>query len=93
MMNFWFDQSTTLNSLKSLNSLDDVFKFILNNIDAMKKDFEIKRLIIGISSLLMTPGLLDNGVQNYAQQLMHAILFLCERSINLKIKSIENDKE
>lgn len=67
MMNFWFDQSTTLNSLKSLNSLDDVFKFILNNIDAMKKDFEIKRLIIGISSLLMTPGLLDNGVQNYAQ--------------------------
>lgn len=67
MMNFWFDQSTTLNSLKSLNSLDDVFKFILNNIDAMKKDFEIKRLIIGISSLLMTPGLLDNGVQKYAQ--------------------------
>ena len=67
MMNFWFDQSTTLNSLKSLNSLDDVFKFILNNIYSKKKDFEIKRLIIGISSLLMTPGLLDNGVQKYAQ--------------------------
>lgn len=32
MMNIWYDQTVTLQSLRELNALDAVIKFILDNI-------------------------------------------------------------
>ena len=61
-MNFWFDQKTTLDSLRNHGMLEQVLNFIVNQYPLMTKDFEVKRLIIGISALLMTPGNIDNTI-------------------------------
>lgn len=59
MMNFFYDQGTTIMSLKQHQAFDDVFDFIFSNIGNMKKDFEIKRLVVGLATLLMTPNSCD----------------------------------
>ena len=77
MMNVWYDQGVTLQSLKELNALDSVLNFIIDNINAMTRDFEIKRLLIGLSSLLMSPGQIDEAVQKRSGDFMRAIFYLC----------------
>ena len=64
MMNMWYDQSTTIQSFSSCNQLDSVFNFILQNVTNMENDFEIKRLVIGLSTLTMSPesSNLENSV-------------------------------
>jgi hypothetical protein len=59
MMNLFYDQGTTIMSLKQHQAFDDVFDFIFSNIGNMKKDFEIKRLVVGLATLLMTPNSCD----------------------------------
>jgi hypothetical protein len=54
-MNFWYNQQTTIASWKSLGQLDTIFNFILANVTNMENDFEIKRLIIGLSTLALSP--------------------------------------
>ena len=54
-MNFWNNQQTTIASWKSLGQLDTIFNFILANVTNMENDFEIKRLIIGLSTLALSP--------------------------------------
>lgn len=53
MMNFWYDQCYTIQSFNSLGQLDKVFEFIISNISNMENDFEIKRMIIGLSTLTL----------------------------------------
>lgn len=53
MSNFWYDQHTTLASLKSSDNLDQVFGFIFQNLPNIKRDFEVKRLVIGLSCLVL----------------------------------------
>lgn len=38
----------------------------------------------------MTPGQIDEAIQNKSDDIMQAILFLCESSLNLKLKAIES---
>lgn len=85
-MNIWYDQTVTLQSLRELNALDAVIKFILDNIQAMTRDFEIKRLLIGLSSLLMTPGKIDEAVQQQSGPFMRAIAYLCQKSFEIRLK-------
>ena len=53
MSNMWYDQQTTLASLKQTENLDQVFNFIFANMKNISKDFEIKRLVIGLASLTL----------------------------------------
>jgi hypothetical protein len=55
MMNISYDQNASIQSLKAHQALDQVFDFILENIQGMEKDFEIKRLVIGLSALTLSP--------------------------------------
>ena len=101
MMNLWYNQSITIQSLSSLNQLDEVFNFIINNINNMNNDFEIKRLIIGLSTLALSANSheLDQRVQSRFQDFMKAILFLCQKSLQLrekkqkKIEEAQEDKD
>lgn len=54
MMNFAYNQGITLQSLDSVGALDATFNFIIANIPQMNKDFEIKRMIIGLSTLALS---------------------------------------
>lgn len=95
MMNFWFDQQTTIQSLASDNQLVAVFEFILSNIKYMENDFEIKRLIIGLSTLTMSPqsNQLDAIVQQNFEQFMKAILYLCQKSLEIREKKQKKVEE
>jgi len=65
MMNFWYDQPTTIQALQGRGALDNVFSFILSNVEGMDKDFEVKRLLIGLSTLALSVNSseLDPSVQ------------------------------
>ena len=90
MMNFWYDQSLTLQSLQATGSLDTVFAFILERAREMDKDFEIKRLIIGLSTLTLSPqsSQVDPVVQHRFPEFMQAILVLCRRSLEIREKKM-----
>jgi hypothetical protein len=79
MMNLSYDQTTTISSLASMGQIDIVFDFILNNITNMENDFEIKRLIIGLTTLTMKneSAQIDQSIQNRFKNFMEAILYLC----------------
>ena len=48
----------------------------------VKQDFEIKRFVIGLSSLIQKdPSELPQSVQANQQNIMKALVFLCQRSI------------
>jgi hypothetical protein len=55
----------------------------------MNKDFEIKRLIIGLSALTLNESSLnlDQAVTAKFPQCMKAIVFLCLRSIQVRQKN------
>lgn len=57
----------------------------------MDKDFEIKRLVMGLTTLTLSPGSanLDQSVQNRFQGFMKAILYLCRKSLELRQKQQE----
>lgn len=57
----------------------------------MDKDFEIKRLVIGLSTLTLSPGSanLDATVQSRFQGFMKAIVYLCRKSLELRQKQQE----
>jgi hypothetical protein len=95
MMNFWFDQATTMSSFLTLGELEKVFNFILSNVENMENDFEIKRVIIGLSSLTLSPSssLLDQAVQTRFNDFIHAILFLCQKSLQLRERKNKRAEE
>ena len=87
-MNFWYNQTVTIQSLQKLQQLDNVFNFILQNVTNMENDFEIKRIIIGLSTITLSPesSQLDAVVQQRFSDFMHAIVFLCQKSLQIREK-------
>ena len=57
MMNLWYEQSTTIQSLKEHGAFEKVLGYIFENLTAMDKDFEVKRLVLGLSSLICDPNI------------------------------------
>ena len=95
MMNFWYDQATTIASLDNHGHLDDVFNFILTNIPQINKDFEVKRVIIGFGALTLSPTStqLPKQVQDRFGDFINAIMVLCQRSIELRQKKLQKIKD
>lgn len=87
MSNFWYDQPTTLNSLKASNNLDQVFHFIFTNMDKMHRDFEVKRLVIGLASLTLLSDMPPpNELMPKTRDIMQGIFVMCKKSLDLKEK-------
>jgi hypothetical protein len=86
VMNFLQDLPSTASYMIGRQKLDEVFNFIFENIPSMNKDFEIKRLVIGLSALTLNEGSLnlDQAVTAKFPQCMKAIVFLCKRSIEIR---------
>lgn len=60
----------------------------------MENDFEIKRLVIGFSTLTMSNNSheLPPSIQQNFQHFVNAIIFLCEKSLNLRQKKMIKNK-
>lgn len=72
-----------------------MFDFILQNIEKMKQDFEIKRVIIGLSALTLSSksASLDPSIQQRFPDFMKAILFLCQKSLEMRAKKLAKEDE
>lgn len=59
--------------------MDNVFNFILSNIPQIQKDFEVKRVIIGLGALTLSDksSSLDAQVQARFGDFINAIVLLC----------------
>lgn len=95
MMNLWYDQATTISSLQSHGQLDPVFDFILSNITNINKDFEIKRVVIGLGALTLSQNSssLDQQVQRRFGDFLQAIVVLCQKSLELRQKKLSKIKD
>ena len=94
MSNFWYDQQTTLNSLKASNNLDQVFHFIFANMPKMNRDFEVKRLVIGLASLTLQSDMPPpQELMPKAQDIMTAIVAMSQKSLELKEKKNRQKEE
>lgn len=94
MSNFWYDQQTTLSSLKQSGNLDQVFAFIFDNISKMHRDFEIKRLVIGLASLTLLPDMPPpEELMPKAAAIMQAIVAMCQKSLEIKEKKKQKEEE
>ena len=95
MMNLWYDQNTTISSLETHGSLDYVFSFIISNIENIKKDFEIKRVVIGLSTLTLSldSNNLNEQVKSQFPNFLNAIMVLCQKSLEIRQKKITKAKD
>lgn len=94
MSNMWYDQQTTLASLKASENLDQVFGFIFANMSAITKDFEIKRLVIGLASLTLQSDMPPPAeLLPKSGDIMQAIVQMSQKSIDLKEKKHRKAKE
>lgn len=60
----------------------------------VKQDFEIKRFVIGMSSLVQKdPSELPLAVQQNQQSIMKALVFLCQKSIVVRLKKQEKAEQ
>lgn len=60
----------------------------------MKQDFEIKRFVIGLSSLVQRdPNELPPQVQQQMGNIMKVIAFLCQKSIVVRVKNQEKAEQ
>ena len=60
----------------------------------VKQDFEIKRFVIGLSSLIQRdPSELPASVQHNQQTIMKALVYLCQRSIVVREKKQEKAEQ
>lgn len=94
MSNMWYDQQTTLASLKESENLDQVFNFIFSNMKSISKDFEIKRLVIGLASLTLQSEMPPpDELLPKSADIMQAIVQMCQKSIELKEKKHKKLKD
>lgn len=94
MSNIWYDQQTTLNSLKASDNLDQVFNFIFSNMPKMNKDFEIKRLVIGLASLILQNDMPPPPeIMPKSKDIMSAIVTMSQKSLELKEKKNKAKEE
>jgi hypothetical protein len=94
-MCLWYNTSQTLMSLEQMGCtqsfLDLVFSLVQTQV---KQDFEIKRFVIGLSSLIQKdPSELPHSVQNNQQNIMKALVFLCQKSIMVRQKQQEKAEQ
>jgi hypothetical protein len=65
----------------------------------MDKDFEVKRVVLGLSTLICEPNLSEQCVIARTPDFVNAIMFLCQKSFeikdkkNAKVEEAEVDEE
>jgi hypothetical protein len=60
----------------------------------MDKDFEIKRLVIGLSTIIFSQNApnLDDNIKARFQDIFRAIVQLCQKSVNLRMKQQQREQ-
>lgn len=93
-MALYYNTNLTLISLEQLGCTNNWISLIFNQAQTLKQDFEIKRFIIGLSSLIKKDqSELPQSVQQSLPGIMKMLVFLCQKSIVIREKELQKEKE
>ena len=94
-MCLWYSTPYTLQSLEKLGCTDNFLGLVFQLSDqTVKQDFEIKRFVIGLSSLVQRdPNELPPSVQQQIPNIMKVIVFLTQKSIVVRLKNQEKAEQ
>ena len=88
-MCFWYDFGLTLQKLESIGKTGEVLSQIINKVEVIKQDFEVKRFVLGLSSLIVNSDMPQAVKDNYCN-IIKALIYLSDKSI--KIRGEERQK-
>ncbi len=94
-MCLWYSTPHTLMALDKLNCTENFFGLVFSLAEGtVKQDFEIKRFVIGLSSVVQRdPNELPPQVQQQMGNIMKLIVFLCQKSIVVRVKNQEKEEQ
>lgn len=86
MMCIWYDCGTTLQAIESAGQTDWLISKIFEIVMDLSEDFEVKRFMLGLSSLL-APIEMPAAVANNYTNVMKALVYLSQKSCEIFEKS------
>lgn len=93
-MSLHYSTNHTLMSLEQMGCTSNFVDLIFSQVESLKNDFEIKRFIIGLSTLMkMDQSELPLSIQNHLPGLIKAAVFLCQKSIVIREKALQKEKD
>jgi hypothetical protein len=95
-MCLWYNTPLTLQSLEQLGCTSHYLQLLFSLVQGqVKQDFEIQRFVLGLSSLVQRgdPAELPATVQGELGNVMKALVFLCQRSIVVRLKAQEKAEQ
>jgi hypothetical protein len=94
-MCLWYSTPHTLMALDKMNCTENFFGLVFSLTETtVKQDFEIKRFVIGLSSVVQRdPNELPPQVQQQMGNIMKVIVFLCQKSIVVRVKNQEKAEQ
>jgi len=67
---------------------------IFSQVETLKQDFEIKRFVLGLSSLIQKDqSELPPSVQPKLATIIKALVFLCQKSIVIRVKNKQKEEQ
>eukprot|EP00347_Sterkiella_histriomuscorum_P021385 403334157 len=92
-MALMYNTQMALVSLEQMGCTENWVNLIFSQLDGLKQDFEIKRFIIGLSSLIQRDmSELPPSIQNQLPGIIKALVFLCQKSIVIREKALQKEK-
>ena len=88
MMNLWYDLGQTVTVLEQQGAMENFFQFVFAKVSEIKEDFEVKRFMLGLTSFLVNSDMPQSVKNNYTN-IMKALAFLSQRSIEIRQKARE----
>ena len=81
----WYDQQATLQRLEQRQATTHFVDQILSKTSCLKQDFEVKRFMLGLSSLLIPVAMPEVVTKNYSN-IMKALTYLSSKSVEIRNK-------
>lgn len=75
MMCLWYDYGVSLTKFEEINATSSIFQVIFEQVPTIKQDFEVKRFVLGLSSLIVNSDMPQAVKDNYGN-LIKALVFL-----------------
>jgi len=83
LMCLWYDMGQTVTVMESQGAMDSLLSMVFAKVSEIKEDFEVKRFILGLTSLLVNSEMPDSVKNNYPN-IIKALSYLSGKSIELR---------
>ena len=93
-MCFWYAPQAAVQVLEGMNATGNVLSMMFSQLQQLQHDFEIKRFIVGLTSLITAdPQQIPQSVQGNYSTIIKALVYLCQKSIQVAEKMMQKRKK